>query len=169
MNSSNIGPIVYSFSYEDIRTQHLDGFLALFTEQSVSSPAGARALMGAVHINLDLPADKKKTAPCEIPEVRAFCKRLMAECPILPWIAALSTPFYMNVIYSILPEIRVTYFDDQPGKYRTTFPGKDMENIIEKQVKAVAKIAKRAKVSPVTAGARVMGLQAYLQEGKSLR
>jgi hypothetical protein len=70
-------------------------------------PESARALRNSLHLALE--AETLKIAQFEVPAVRAFCKRLVDGCPVLPWVAALSSPFYREIIYAILPEIRVAY------------------------------------------------------------
>jgi hypothetical protein len=83
-------------------------------------------------------------------------------------LAALSNQLYMDIVYSILPEIQVTYRDDRPGKYSTTFPIEDMEKVIVQQVKMAEKIGKRAKLYPIQIGARTLSLQRYLREGEDI-
>ncbi len=114
-------PIVYTFSEEEIQNQQIAGFLALFTEAAVAKRDNALALRNTLH--LGFPSVGSKKVRFESPAYRAFCKRLLSECPILPWVAALSSPFYREVIYSVLPEIRVTYRDQKPGKYQVTYRG----------------------------------------------
>jgi hypothetical protein len=166
--SKTIGPITYSFSAEDIRKQRVEGFAALFTMKSLSTTAAATQLVNSVHIGFDLPKDKRGVAPCELPEVRAFCRRLFDACPVLPWVAALNSQLYIGLIYSILPEVRVMYREDRPGKYFTTFAVEEMEEIITQQVKMAEKIGKRAKLYPVQIGARTLSLQRYLRDGKDI-
>jgi hypothetical protein len=159
-------PIVYTFSEEDIQNQRLTGFLALFTAAAVARRETALALRNTLH--LGFPSLGMKKARFENAAIRAFCKRLLKECPILPWVVGLSTPFYREVIYSVLPEIRVTYRDQKPGKYQVTYRVEDMDRVIHKQVKQIEKIGKTAGIYPVAIEARQIRLNRYLRDGEDL-
>jgi hypothetical protein len=156
-------PIVYTFSSEEIKKEQLDGFLALFTESAIAKRDAALALRGSLHLSLE--SESKKIARFEITAVRRFCNRLLNECSVLPWVAALSTPFYREVIYGVLPEIRVAFQDQKPGKYSVTYRVADLEKVIARQVKAIEKIGKRAGIYPVAIEARASTLSRYLHDG----
>ncbi len=159
-------PIVYTFSEEEILKQQITGFLALFTEAAVAKRDSALALRNTLH--LGFPSVGSKKVRFEIPAYRVFCKRLLKECPILPWVAAFSTPFYREVIYSVLPEIRVAYRDRKPGKYQVTFRVEDMDKVIRKQVKQIEKIGMTAGLYPVAIEARTIRLTRYLRDGADI-
>jgi hypothetical protein len=139
-------PIVYSFTAEQIRKQQLGGLLALFTRSAVTQADGAGALLNSLHLALE--NKSKPKASFENPDIRAFAQRLVKECSVLPWVAGLSTPFYREIVYTILPEIHVTYQDHKPGKYAVTYRVEEMEEVIADQVKQIKGIGELAGVSP---------------------
>jgi hypothetical protein len=140
--------------------------LALFTHPAVSTGDGARALCNSVHLSLETEDNVK--ARFELPEVRAFAQRLLTLCPILPWVAGLSTPFYREIIYAVLTELHVTYQDRKPGKYAVTFRIEDMEEIIRSQEKEIVRIGKQAGISSEFYEQRASDLARYLRDGVDL-
>jgi hypothetical protein len=161
----NIAPIIYTFSAKDIRQQRLDGFLALFTRSALASHESAHALLNSVQLNFNLGRRKDVTA-CDVPQVRTLCLRLFAECPVLPWIANLRTQSYGEVVYSILPNIQVTY--DEPGSYEVVFKEADMEEALVRQVAAILRVGETAKIQPDVVRERIESLTRYLREGVNI-
>jgi hypothetical protein len=159
-------PIVYSFTAEQVKNQQLAGFLALFTEAVLAQRESALALRNS--LQLALPSVGRNTARFENEHIRAFCKRLVRQCPVLPWVASLSTPFYREVIYATMGEIHVTYQDQKPGKYAATFGVEEMEEIIGGQVEQISKIGYGAGVSPKVVEERISSLTRYLRDGVDL-
>ena len=159
-------PIVYTFSAKEIKEQKLAGILALFTRSALAKKESARALCNSLQLSLQ--NEDMAKARCEVPEIRAFAQRLVEECPVLPWVVNLSTPFYREVIYSILPELHVTYQDHKPGKFAATYRIGDMEKIIRSQEKEIARIGKRAGISTGTYRQRAFDVARYLRDGVDL-
>jgi len=161
----NIAPIIYTFSAKDIREQRLDGFLALFTRSALASHEAAHALLNSVRLDFDL-GRRKGVAACDVPRVRELCWRLVAECPVLPWIASLGTQSYCEVIYSVLPGVRVSY--EEPGSYEVLYKEADMEEAIARQVAAIRRVGETARIQPEVVRERIESLIRYLREGVNI-
>ena len=162
----NIAPITYTFSAKDIREQRLEGFVALFTRSALASHEAAHALLNTVQIDFDL-GRRKGVAACDVPQVQKLCGRLFDECPVLPWIAALGTQSYCEVIYSILPDIQVSY--EEPRSYEVLYKEADMEKAIARQVAAIRRVGETAKIQPEIVRERIESLSRYLRQGVNIR
>ena len=159
---SKVPPVLFTFSVKDIRDLRLDAFQALFTHAAVCSYEGGRALLNSVYINLDM-GRKVDVLPCEIPWMRKFCRRLVWDCPVLPWVAFLGNEAYQQIVYASLNEAKVVHHGD--GKYEITYRVAEMDALIARQIAQMQYINDNSGyMPPEILRGRVEALTAYLKD-----